>query len=171
MTDLYNTGVRKIIDEHLVEESKKQRDYNGYFSASSAGYCMRKNLFELLGVPHVDKEDRARLQRVFTAGHVFHSWIQELTKEAGISIAQEVELKDDELNVIGHFDDLCLIELPVEQNVEARQNLILYDYKTANSRSFDYKKELSHFHKMQLGTYMYMIRQLAKKELERRNGI
>jgi hypothetical protein len=49
----------------------------------------------------------------------------------------------------GHYDDI----------IKAEDNLILYDYKTANSRSFDYKKEMSHFHRYQLGTYLHMLRQ------------
>jgi len=149
---LYESGVRQIIDDFLLEESKKERDYGKYWSASSAGYCMRKNIFEKLGVPYVQTEDAARKQRVFTAGHLFHEWIQDLTKKAGCSIEQEAELQDEKLLVRGHFDDI----------IKADDKLILYDYKTANSRSFDYKKELSHFHKMQLGTYLYMLRNKYK---------
>jgi hypothetical protein len=148
---LYETGVRALIDEYLIEESKKVRDYGEYWSASSAGYCMRKVIFERLGVPK-NNED-ARRQRVFTSGHIFHNWIQEITKKAGISIAQEVELQDEELMIRGHFDDLIL----------ADDKLILYDYKTVNSRSFMWAKKngnaMSHFHRLQLGTYMYMLRQ------------
>lgn len=144
---LYETGVRKYIDNYLLEEAKKERDYGDYWSASSAGYCMRKLVFERLGVPKT-KEDDPRLQRVFSAGHAFHSWIQGITKEAGISVAQELELQDEKLMIRGHFDDL----------IKTEKGLILYDYKTANSKSFGYKKELSHFHRMQVGTYLYMLR-------------
>lgn len=165
MVDLYNTGVRAIIDDYLVEESKKKRNYGEYWSASSAGYCMRRNIFERMGVPHIETEDEARKQRVFTAGHVFHNWIQGLTKASGVSIAQEGELKDEKLKILGHFDDLIEVrfdengDTPVRLGAEQRaKKLILYDYKTANSRSFNYKKELSHYHKMQLGTYMYLLR-------------
>lgn len=159
---LYDSGVRQVIDDYLLEESKKVRDYGEYWSASSAGYCQRKLIFERLGVPK-NNED-ARRQRVFTSGHIFHNWIQELTKKAGISIAQEVELQDEELMIRGHFDDLVLVQNPaLESNVEARESLILYDYKTVNSRSFMWAKKngnaMSHFHRMQLGTYMYMLRQ------------
>jgi len=147
---LYESGVRAKIDEHLLAEAKKERDYGEYWSASSAGYCMRKLIFERLGVPK-NNED-ARRQRVFTSGHIFHDWIQEITRNAGISIAQEVELQDEELMIRGHFDDLIL----------ADDKLILYDYKTVNSRSFMWAKKngntMSHFHRMQLGTYMYMLR-------------
>lgn len=159
MTSLFETGIRPIIDNHLLELSKERRDYGNYWSASSAGYCMRKNIFERLGVPHVETEDDARKQRVFTAGHIFHSWIQELTQKAGASVAQELELIDDELMVKGHIDDL----------VKVGDNYILYDYKTVNSQSFKYKKDkMSHYHKMQLGTYLYMLRKSGKHFSEAR---
>lgn len=144
----YTTGVREAVDNYLVAEAMKVRDYGDYWSASSAGYCMRRLIFERLGLPPT-KED-ARKQRVFTAGHIFHDWMQGITKAAGLSVASEVELQDEGIMVRGHFDDLILVN----------DNLILYDYKTANSRSFTYSKgrPISHFHKMQLGTYAYMLR-------------
>lgn len=150
---LYDSGVRELVDNFLLEEAKKVRDYGDYWSASSAGYCMRKNILERLKVPHVETEADARKQRVFTAGHIFHEWMQDLTKKAGLSIAQEVELIDNDIMVKGHFDDL----------VQGKDGLILYDYKTVNSQSFKYKKDkMSHYHKMQLGTYLYMLRQEGK---------
>jgi hypothetical protein len=149
--DLYNTGVRSIIDNYLLEESKKKRDYGDYWSASSAGYCMRKVIFDRLQVTP-SNEDDARKQRVFTAGHLFHEWLQSLTKEAGCSVSQEGELIDDKLMIKGHYDDI----------IKAEDKTILYDYKSASSRSFDYKKEMSYFHRYQLGTYLYMLRQLKE---------
>jgi len=154
---LYETGVRTIIDDHLLEEAKKVRDYGDYWSASSAGYCMRKLIFERLGVPK--NNENARKQRVFTSGHIFHDWIQEITRKAGISIAQELELQDEELMVRGHFDDLIL----------ADGHLILYDYKTVNSRAFMWAKKngntMSHFHRLQLGTYMYMLKNTTNPDI------
>jgi len=157
MSDLYTTGVRQIIDDYLIEEAKKERDYGDYWSGSSAGYCMKKNIFERLKVPHT-KEPEARLQRVFTSGHLFHDWIQDLTKKAGVSESQELELIDEKLMVKGHYDDIVTLD----------GNKIVYDYKTANSRSFEYKKSISHFHRMQLGTYMYILRQKDKTITEGR---
>lgn len=162
---LYDSGVRPIIDEWLKKESEKVRDYGDLWSASSAGYCMRLNIMRRLGVPKVPElaEDSARQTRVFTAGHVFHSWAQEITKEAGVSIAQEVELIDDELKIKGHFDDLLLID----------GKLQLVDYKTAHSASFNYKKnqDMGYYHKYQLGTYVYMLRKKAKEELKKRGEL
>lgn len=151
MASLFETGVIPLVNDYLLAESKKVRDYGSYWSASSAGYCQRKVIFDRLKVPHV-KED-ARKTRVFESGKIFHQWIQELTKKAGISVAQEVELQDEKLMVRGHFDDLILVD----------DNLILYDYKTQNSQAFSWMKKqpdrgMSHYHQMQLGTYMYMLR-------------
>ena len=151
---LYKTGVREVVDQYLIDESKKVRDYGDYWSASSAGYCMRRNMLERLKVPHVT--DDARKQRVFTVGHIFHQFIQELTQKAGISIAQEIELKDDELMILGHADDLVLVD----------NKLILYDYKSQSSRAFSYKRpNMSYYHRNQLATYMYMIRSMPRPDM------
>lgn len=147
---LFDTGVRPYIDYYLKKKSEEIRNYGEYWSASSGGYCMRRVIFERLGVPHVEKDSDARKQRLFEAGHVFHKWYQDITKNAGISIAQELELQDEDLMVRGHIDDLVLLD----------GKLILYDAKTQNSRAFTYQKgrPISYYHKMQLGTYMYMLR-------------
>lgn len=162
MMDLFNSGIRPVVDSWLLKESQEKRDYGEYFSASSAGYCQRKVIFDRLGVPHVEKDDDARKQRVFTAGHLFHDWIQGITKGTGLSIAQEMELQDENLMIRGHFDDLVLID----------DKLILYDYKTVNSRSFQWAKKngnaMSYYHKYQLATYMYMLREEYKGLTEAR---
>lgn len=173
MSDLFTTGIRPQIDAHLLKLAEEKRDYGDYWSASSAGYCMRKLILERLKVPEV-KQD-ARKQRVFEAGHIFHEWIQRITKDAGLSIAQELELQDEDLMIRGHIDDLVLVHGPLmDQDIldvvdiidgkkdefTNKPRLILYDYKTQNSRAFTYQKgkPMSHFHKMQVGTYMYMLR-------------
>jgi len=153
---VYDTGIRPLIDEWLAKEAEKVRDYGPYWSASSAGYCMRKLVFERLGVPPIKKDSDARRQRVFTAGHLFHKFIQDITKNAGVSIAQELELQDEKLMVRGHFDDLVEIT-----DKDGDKHLILYDIKTQHSKAFTWQKGRppSYYHKMQAGTYMYMLRQ------------
>lgn len=202
MSDLFTTGVRPAVDQWLADKAAEKRDYGEYWSGSSAGYCMRKNIFERLKVPYV-KED-VRKTRVFAVGDVFHTWMQNITKQAGLSIAQELELQDEDLMIRGHIDDLVLItpypeekvgwcmqcgknvgkkdgvcerghktEFAVSKEVaeDIKQHLILYDYKSQSSRAFSYKRpNMSHFHRMQLGTYMYMLRLGAKAELARRKN-
>jgi hypothetical protein len=169
---LFNTGVRPAIDEYLSEKAKEKRDYGDYWSASSAGYCMRKVIFTRLGVPRTqDATTEARKTRVFESGHIFHEFIQRITKANGLSIAQELELQDEELMIRGHIDDLVLIKNERGSHLISnppipQDHLILYDYKTQNSRAFSYKRpEMSHYHKMQLGTYMYMLRKSWKNTL------
>lgn len=157
MSNLFETGIRPIINQHLAELAEEERDYGEFWSASSAGYCMRKNIFERLKIPHTaDEVDEARKQRVFSSGHIFHEWIQRITEKSGISVAQEIEMEDDDLMIRGHADDIVLI----------KGKPILYDYKTAHSRSFHYAKklhqEVSHYHQMQVGTYLYILRSLSE---------
>lgn len=166
---LFQTGIRPAIDAHLLKLSEELRDYGDYWSASQAGYCYRKVIFDRLGIPPVEPD--ARKQRVFSSGHIFHEWIQDITKQTGLSIAQEVELQDEDLMIRGHFDDLVLVQDWAAEGVKPdepkpptihahNQHLILYDYKTAHSRSFTYSKDrpMSRYHRYQLGTYMYMLR-------------
>jgi len=172
MDNLYQTGIRPVVDEYLLKQAEKRRDYGDFWSASSAGYCYRKNIFDRLKVPYTSSEtDQARQQRVFQSGHIFHEFYQKITKETGLSIAQELELQDDSLMVRGHIDDLVLItedtpDVPDDENGKGgkydptmpEQHLILYDYKTRNSRSFNYAKNPMETHELQVGTYMYMLR-------------
>ena len=158
MSDLFNTGIRPTVDAYIQTRAAEKRNYGRYWGASSAGYCMRLNILRRLDIPSVPEmeNDRNRTQRVFDVGHIFHEWMQRITKEAGLSIAQELELVDDDLLVKGHIDDLVLVD----------DKLMLLDYKTANSQSFNYKKDqIGDYHRMQLGTYMYMLNKSTKKAM------
>ena len=161
---LFDTGIRPAIDDYLQKKAAEKRDYGKYWSASSAGYCLRLNTLKRLNVPCVPEiaQDEARSTRVFEVGHLFHEWMQRITKDAELSVAQELELQDEELLIRGHFDDLVLVthEFTDPGGYTTDEDyLILYDYKTANSQSFNYKRdEIGHYHKMQLGTYLHMLR-------------
>lgn len=157
---IFDSGIRPAIDEYLKKKSEEVRDYGKYWSASSAGYCMRKNIMERLGLPHIERESDERKTRVFESGHIFHEWVQRITTNAGLSIEQELELLDDVLMIKGHIDDLIKID----------GHLILYDYKTQHSGAFTYTKDrpMSYYHKMQLGTYMMMLRKVYPELKEAR---
>jgi hypothetical protein len=150
MDNLFKTGIRPVIDAHLAKLAEERRDYGDYWSASSAGYCNRRLIMERLNIPPTSGDD-PRKQRVFSAGDVFHEWLQRITKDAGLSIGQELELQDEDLMVRGHIDDLIVLN----------DKLILYDYKSTHSKGFTASRlrEVSHYHRMQVGTYMYMLRQ------------
>ncbi len=178
---IFETGIRPAVDGYLRKQAEEKRDYGEFWSASSAGYCMRKQIFERLKVTPV--ADDARKTRVFEVGDLFHEWMQRITKNAGLSVAQELELQDEDLMVRGHIDDLVLVkksvvvsrsDVPMTADnpgmltTQEFDHLILYDYKTQNSRAFSYQKDrpMSHYHKMQVGTYKLMLRRMAKKIAE-----
>lgn len=149
--DLFSTGIRPYIDKWIVDNNSQEYPKD-YFRASSAGYCPRYVIMKRLGIPTVpERQGDTRSLRVFAAGTHFHEFMQRITKEAGVSIAQEVELTDEQWGVKGHFDDLVHVE---------EGKLILYDYKTQNSKAFTWQKGkgISHLHRYQLGTYMCMLR-------------
>lgn len=158
MSDLFTSGIRPAVDAYLAKKAAEERNYGEYWSASSGGYCMRLNIMKRLKVPKVPElEDNATQTRIFESGHIFHEWMQRITKDAGLSIASEVELQDETLMIRGHFDDLIAFEYGDDK---PQTHLILYDYKTAHSASFKFSmgRPISHYHKMQLGTYMHMLR-------------
>lgn len=185
MSELFQTGIRPAVDAYLKAKGEETRSYGEYWSASSAGYCMRLNIMRRMGVPKVPElQDNAALIRIFEVGHIFHEWMQRITKDAGLSIASEIELQDEDLMVRGHFDDLVLVNdmqpgqlIPYEgksggegerKAIAAHQHLILYDYKTAHSASFNYSKnrQMGDYHRMQLGTYMYMLNKKNQQLLD-----
>lgn len=154
---MFNTGVRPIIDGYIEAEAQKRRDYGQYWSASSAGYCKRKVIFDRLQVKYTtDPIAMARKQRVFSAGHIFHEWVQSITKKAGVSIEQETELIHEKLKIKGHIDDI----------INIGNEFVLYDYKTRNSKSFHYAKRPSELHRMQLGTYMMMLGASGRQKIK-----
>jgi hypothetical protein len=48
---LFDTGVRPLLDNYMTLKAAERRNYGKYWSASSAGYCMR--LKAALGVFYV----------------------------------------------------------------------------------------------------------------------
>ncbi len=135
------------IKEHF---SHTQTDYPDYWRVSSAGYCYRYNIFKRLGIPQVQElePDEPRKQATLGIGTAIHEMMQKITRDTGLSVEQESEIKIPKWDLVGHFDDLF----------EFDGEYYLYDYKTTHSGSFKYKPELKPTHRLQLGTYMYALR-------------
>ena len=145
--------------KHLIHEQLLKEDdgvYPDYWRGSSAGYCMRYNIFKRLHVPEVPEvvEGQSQRQGTLRIGHQVHALMQSLTKNAGLSVEQEAELKSKEWDMVGHFDDL--IKFP-------NGELVLYDYKTVHSQALKYPPELKNTHRMQVGSYLYLLREKYPK--------
>jgi hypothetical protein len=77
------TADPKVFDRVMRELLKPQRDRSGSFSASSAGYCMRRQELAYLGVPKV-MIDSPRGVRIYQNGTYFHLRTQVALLSAGI---------------------------------------------------------------------------------------
>ena len=134
-----------LINQQLLKEDDSE--YPDYWRGSSAGYCMRYNIFKRLHIPEVPEtlEDKPRQIGTLRCGTAIHEVVQSLTKSAKLSVEQESELKSKEWDMVGHFDDL--IKFP-------NGDLVLVDYKTVNSKAFNYPLELKNTHRMQVGSYL-----------------
>jgi CRISPR/Cas system-associated exonuclease Cas4 (RecB family) len=99
-----------------------------------------------LGLAPSDQPDERTL-RVFEVGHVFHNWLQDLLEDQGALAGREIRVED--LHRIGHIDALVLT---------GKGPLVLYDFKTVNSRKFSYLSAEGdrHYH-FQAATYALML--------------
>ncbi len=75
------------------------------FRASSMGYCARRQVLERGGVERTEGFD-AKTLRIFSAGDAFHWWLRLMIERAGLLVAEEVNLYDEEWGVSGHVDGI-----------------------------------------------------------------
>ena len=139
-------SLSKVIDNY-IRNKPNFRD-NSFWHGSDAGMCARKRTYKRQGLSGEAFDDRTL--RVFEVGHMFHFWLQDLLNKQRVLLSCEEELKDTELNYLGHYDALVKID----------DRLILYDFKTVNSMAFQYymREGFPPYHKMQLASYCYFLR-------------
>lgn len=149
MQGLINNFLREVAGEEEANEG----DAKG-FRASGLGSCKLKRHWKRLGKKGDPIDDRGL--RVFAVGHLFHEWLQKMTRLKGISIFSEIELeyrdpKTGKILLTGHLDDLLY--------VKELHALVLMDYKTVHSQKFHYLdrgEKDSHYEK-QVISYMLML--------------
>lgn len=144
------------------------------FHASSAGYCLRKVLTEVLNPEYPYPEDREKY-RIFALGKMFHSFLHEalsarLWRENGqVVLLQPMRLesfRDDETGfvVVGEPDEIVLDW--------RNREIHIIDGKTAGYGSFSNMLRVkktgqpyySMHHKLQVGTYMAALKQIFGDE-------
>lgn len=142
----------QIINDYIQSQEHQPYPKDGW-RASSAGYCPRRVFLERKQVLKTNPPDE-RTMRVFAAGDTFHAWAQNIVDEAyrGKDTRRELELASDELQVVGHVD----------QVIELDRGWTLIDYKSQNSRAFWHAKKsgenmMKPWQRLQFGTYMYML--------------
>ena len=153
----------EVLDEWLDHQQEQRKEkfkhLKGFFSASSAGSCYKKNIFKLFGCPEKEIEKRSkRLLRLGTIIHEdFEKAMEHYIKTRGDDISDdyeffiEKEIALDKYNVVGHLD-LAILD-------KKRQKLIVYDYKTKGSYPWrlqfgrNPKPKTMFNYEMQLATY------------------
>lgn len=138
--------IEQMINEHIAQDRAQEERRNDKFRCSDAGRCQLMRYWKRQGKPSSDDFDERTL-RVFEVGHLFHRWIQGILHDKGVLLQAEMEVED--LHRIGHIDALVR---------DKDGLLVLYDFKTVNSRKFSYLTTESdlHYH-YQAATYAMML--------------
>ena len=152
LEDIYNDY---IVNENNINR-KKYKKYKGFYSASSAGSCFKKQYYHIEDTERDDID--LRINRVLRLGTVIHKDIQEAVKNYGWGIAtsknrysnfeatdkdssadsqmletkirifMEHKIEIPELNVVGHLDIAVIVEHPDGNTIG-----YLMDIKTSHS--------------------------------------
>ena len=128
-------NLEEIYSDFILEENVKNREvyktkYKGWFSASSAGSCFRKQLYRANSYEAPESASDNRVGRLLRLGTIVHSdfekaienYKKNIDDDKVIYTEHRVELP--ELNVVGHLD------IAVSDNDDS---LEIYDIKTVAS--------------------------------------
>lgn len=122
---------QKILNDWLRQETEKRKEKKiDAFHASSLGQCKRKQIYRRMNEPESNPPDDRAL-RIFAVGDIFHEFMQKKAEEAGVLVAKEQSIKNEEYNYSGRYDAL----------IEKDGKKLLYDFKTQHSQSFHYMQE------------------------------
>ena len=148
--------IPKIYNDYLekkrVENKEKYKDVKGWFSASAAGSCFRKQLYRTMDLQIDPMDIRSnRLLRLGTLVHAdFEKALDEHVEDVS-TIVTEHQIRLPELNVVGHLDVGV---------IDAKQDKIeVYDIKTAGAWKWRMKfgknpdRNPSINYELQLATY------------------
>ena len=169
-------NIEEIYHEFLLGESGKHKQkyekYKGWFSASSAGSCHRKQWYKINDYEEV--EHAIKPLRVMRLGTIVHKDIEKAINkyvtfhDIEYQVYTEHRIELPKIKVVGHLDVA----------VSATDKIYVYDLKTAHS--FKWKKVFgrnvdpnpSVNYQLQLGTYgLGMINQLDRRDAEVELGL
>ena len=159
--------IESLYHSYLVQkENLRERDKE-VFHASSAGSCLRKQMYNYYDFPQDTKDKKS--YRILRLGTIVHEDIEEaiahyedINSDGNEKVFIEDKVKLEELNVVGTYD--------VGQMDEEENSFRLWDIKTAASykwttkfgRKQNRKPNSDTNYKLQLGTYALGINQKYK---------
>lgn len=137
-------GIYNQYLEHLnTEADKKYSKYKGFFRASSAGQCFRKQAYWLSD--EVEKPFDNRVKRLLRLGQIIHSdfeeslkWYYKQLDDKSVTLYTEHRIEIPNLNVIGSLD-MAVVEGDIEKGL---YSLYIHDLKSA--ASFKWRKQFGH---------------------------
>jgi len=99
----------KAFDIHI--EGFAARPFDGYFHPSTHSTWNVRQLALYLMKPEMTEQERMEPTSIFaiTQGHFWHIFLQQVLKEVGFLIKDEVGFKDEEHRRTGHMDGLLRI--------------------------------------------------------------
>ena len=154
----------EFLEKENVENRKKYEEFDGWFSASSAGGCFKKSMLRKEKFPEPDFDER--VMRLLRLGTIVHTDIQKaITDNWNVDNNEHYELFIEkrvtlpEYNVIGHLDLALYNKVTNMLKVWDIKTCASYKWKMMFGRKPDTKG--SPGYNLQLGTYSYAL----KKEL------
>lgn len=152
----------KIIDiyDDYIKGSRQPKDpkYEGWFRASSAGYCHKKQLYSLNEDKYPPKTFDTRVARLLRLGTVVHKDIEKAVKiycldHPDEKILTEKVIEIPELKVVGHYDIAVINESDGKISVDIVDAKTCASYKWRMKFGRNKDKNPSFNYELQVGTY------------------
>jgi len=161
--------IESIYHSYLVQaENLRERD-KGVFHASSAGSCLRKQMYSYYDFPQDSKDKRSyRLLRLGTIVHediekaIEHYCIEFMNNDGNEKVFVEDKVKLKELNVVGTYDVGHINEEESKFTLWDIKTAAVYKWTTIFGRMENRKPNAAKNYKLQLGTYALGINQKYK---------
>lgn len=114
---------------HNIEDPTKFR-----IGSSSVGKNVTDLVKHYLQVDDIEMADNERLQDIVDLGNDYHTNMEKYWENIGVSVASEVYVKDEEMNIEGWID-------AVLKDPTSKSGYAISDIKTINQRGFDNAKK------------------------------
>ena len=149
----YNSFLLKEQDNH----KEKYKEFEGWFSASTAGSCFRKQYFNVNGYEGTPPDEKSlRLMRLGTLVHkdiadAFESYREDIESKPGVELFVERQVKLEEYNIVGHLDLAILDKVSGKLEVTDVKTAHSYKWKMLFGRNPDRNPSVNYY--LQVGTY------------------
>ena len=161
--------IESLYHSYLVQaENLRERD-KGVFHASSAGSCLRKQMYSYYDFPQDAKDKKSyRLLRLGTIVHediekaIEHYCVEFMNNDGNEKVFVEDKVKLEELNVVGTYDVGHLDEEENKFTLWDLKTAAVYKWTTIFGRIENRKPNAAKNYKLQLGTYAIGINQKYK---------